>query len=78
LEATLGANDVLKMSDLLEELGIEGKKLVWSLHCWSSFSVGLQIWVSSSDKNCTSNAVGNHCLIHQQVLAARTLPSDVK
>jgi hypothetical protein len=46
--------------------------LIDPLLCWDA-DLGL-----SSDKTVYPNAVGTHCVIHQPVLVARTLQSDVK
>jgi hypothetical protein len=49
-----------------------------SLYRWSPCHVGLQIRFQALIKTVAPNATGTHCVIHRQVLAAKTLLSGLK
>jgi hypothetical protein len=69
------ARDVFEVvSDFFEEHSIKWKNMLCTepLPCWFA---GLEL---SFNKTVAANAIGTHCVIYRQMLAAKTLLSGLK
>jgi hypothetical protein len=79
LETTTTARDVFKVvSNFFEEHGIEWKNLCAVCTDGAPAMLGCRSGFQALIKTVTPNAIGTHCVIHRQVLAAETLPSSLK
>jgi hypothetical protein len=79
LETTTTARDIFKVvSNVFEEHGIEWKNVCAVCTDGSPAMLGCRSEFQALIKTVTPNATGTHCVIHRQLLAAKTLPSGLK
>jgi hypothetical protein len=79
LETTTTARDIFKVvSDFFEERGIEWKNLCAVCMDGAPPVLGCRSGFQALIKTVAPNAIATHCVIHRQVLAAKTLPSGLK
>jgi hypothetical protein len=79
LETTTTARDIFKVvSNFFEEHGIEWKNLCSVCTDGAPAMLGCRSGFQALIKTAAPNAIGTQCVIHRQVLAARTLPSGLK
>jgi hypothetical protein len=79
LETTTTTRDIFKVvSNLFEERGIEWKHLCAVCTDGAPAMLGCRSGFQALIKTVAPNAIGTHCVIHSQVLAAKTLPSGLK
>jgi hypothetical protein len=68
----------LKMSDVFEEHSIEWKNLCAVCTDGAPVMLGCRSGFQASIKTVAPNAIGTHCVIHRQMLPAKTLPSGLQ
>jgi hypothetical protein len=79
LEITATARDILKVvSNFFEEHGIEWKNLRAVCTDGAPAMSGCRSRFQALIKTVAPNDTGTHCVIHRQVLAAKTLPSGLE
>jgi hypothetical protein len=76
LETTTTARDIFEVvSNVFEGHGIEWKNLCAVCTDGAPAMLGCTSGFQALIKTIAANAIGTHCVIHRQVLAAKILPS---
>jgi hypothetical protein len=79
LEITTTARDIFKVaSNFSKNTASSGKTYVQFVRTEPPAMLGCRSGFQALIKTVTPNAIGTRCVIHRQVLAAKTLPSGLK